>query len=426
MWSLFRRNGEFRRLFGAQLVSYAGDWFATVAAIGLLLDQTGSDLLASLFWVAQSLPTFVFAPLAGPVADRFDRRKIMIAVSFGQALVALTFLLAGAGLPWMVFVAQGGITALGAFFGPASQAGVANLVEPEELPDAVAMMSATWGAMLAVGAAVGAGFTVVFGRNAAFLADAGSFLLAGLLLLSIRTPMQADRSTGDGTPPERMRPLRDTVEALRYARQHPSILALMGSHVGFALGAGVVGMLAVLSDERFHAGDGGTGLLLAARGVGVLLGPLLIQRMAKRGIHGVLLACGIASIVYGTFYLGVSVTPWLGLAIVLVLLAHLGGGAQWTLTTYGLNMLTPDELRGRVFAAAFAVVTLAMSLSLLVAGLLSGLIGPGWTIAAIAAVNATWGAGFLVVTRGIRGEAEAEARAVAAEHTVVTPLEPTP
>ena len=70
MWSLFRRNGQFRRLFCAQLVSYAGDWFATVAAIGLLLDHTGSDLLASLFWVAQSLPTFVMAPIAGPVVDR--------------------------------------------------------------------------------------------------------------------------------------------------------------------------------------------------------------------------------------------------------------------------------------------------------------------------------------------------------------------
>jgi MFS family permease len=422
MWSLFRRNGQFRRLFCAQLVSYAGDWFATVAAIGLLLDQTGSDLLASVFWVAQTLPTFVMAPLAGPVADRFDRRRILIVVSFAQSVMALAFLLAGAGLPWMVFVAQGGVAALGAFFGPASQAGVANLVEPEDLSVATAMMSATWGAMLAVGAALGAGFTVLFGRNAAFVADATSFVLAGLLLVSIRVPLQADRDEATRSP--RMRPLKDTAEALRYARRHPSILALLGSHVGFALGSGVVGMLAVLADTRYHAGDGGTGLLLTARGIGVLLGPLLIQRLVRRGIHGVLLACGAASIGYGVFYLGVSVAPWLGLAFVLVLLAHLGGGAQWTLTSFGLNLLTPDELRGRVFAAAFALVTLAMSISLVVAGVLSGIVGPGWTIAAIALVNLGWGTGFLFVTRGIRGEAESAALAVAAEHTVVTALEP--
>ena len=129
--------------------------------------------------------------------------------------MALTFLLAGAGLPWMVFVAQGGVTALGAFFGPASQAGVANLVDEEDLPVATAMMSATWGAMLAVGAAVGAGFTVLFGRDAAFVADAGSFVVAGLLLISIRTPMQADRDTAVATTPHASAQGHDRGLALR-------------------------------------------------------------------------------------------------------------------------------------------------------------------------------------------------------------------
>ncbi len=424
MWSLLRRNSQFRRLFGAQLISYCGDWFATVAAIGLLLDTTGSDLLASLFWVAQSLPVFVMGPVAGTVADRYDRRRVLIAVSFAQSAMALTFLLAGAGLPWMVFVAQGGVTALGAFFGPASQAGVANLVEEEDLSTATALMASTWGAMLAVGAALGAGFTVLFGRNAAFVADAVSFAIAGSLLLSIRRPMQAAAVTGFVR--ERMRPLRDTLEALRHARSHPTILALLFSHVGFALGSGIVGMLAVLADQRFHAGDGGTGLLLAARGIGVLLGPLLIRRLVRRGIHGVLLACGFASIGYGFFYLGVAITPWFVVAFLGVLLAHLGGGAQWALTTYGLQLLTPDALRGRIFAADFSLVTLSMSVSLLLGGLLSGIVGPGVVIAIIATVSLLWGIGFLVVTRSLRAEAEAEAAEMQAATTVVHHLEPTP
>jgi MFS family permease len=415
MWSLFRRNAQFRRLICAQLISYAGDWFAAVAAIGLLLDETGSDLLASLFWVAQSLPIFLMGPIAGPVADRFDRRKVLIAASFGQAAMALLFLLAGAGLPWMVFVAQAGVAALGAFFGPASQAGVANLVDEEDLPTATAMMASTWGAMLAVGAALGAGFTVLFGRNAAFVADAASFAVAALLVLSIRRPMQAARGEG---PIERMRPFRDTAIALRHARRHLPTLALLGSHVGFALGSGVVGMLAVLATETFGAGDGGTGLLLAARGAGVLIGPLVVRRLAARGIHGVLLACGLASVFYGIFYFGVAISPLLVLAALGVLLAHLGGGAQWSLTTYGLQLLTPDELRGRIFAADFSLVTLAMSVSLVLAGVLGGLIGPAPTIAVIAGISLTFGLVFLVVTRSIRAEAEAEAAAVADEHRI--------
>ena len=75
-------------------------------------------------------------------------------------------------------------------------------------------------------------------------------------------------------------------------------------------------------------------------------------------------------------------------------------------------------------AVAFALVTLAMSISLVVAGVLSGIIGPGWTVAVIAALNIAWGTGFLILTRGIRAEAESEALAAASGHTVVTELDP--
>jgi len=209
----------------------------------------------------------------------------------------------------------------------------------------------------------------------------------------------------------RMRPIHDSVEALRHARKHPTILALLGSHVGFGFGAGVVGLLAVLATSKFHGTDAATGLLLAGRGVGVLIGPLLVRRLAKRGIHGVLLACGFAAIWYGTMYLFVSIVPWLLVVFVLVGLAHFGGGAQWSLTTYGLNLTTPDELRGRIFAADAAGVTLAMSISLVFAGIVSGIIGPSATIGIIAVISLTWGLVFLILTRTIRADAEAEVNA---------------
>lgn len=409
MWSLLRRNPSFRKLFTAQIISYAGDWFAAVAAIGLLLDATGSDFLASAFWVAQTLPTFVMGPIAGPVADRFDRRKILILSSLAQAVVALMFLLAGHGMPWIVFIAQGGVTAFGSFFGPAAQAGVPNIVEEEDLATATSMMGATWGAMLAVGAGLGALFTVAFGRNAAFLADAASFVIASLLILMIRESLQAEGPAKVHT--ERMRPLRDTREALAHARRHPAVMALIGSHIGFGFGAGVVGMLAVLATVKFHGSDGAIGLLLAGRGIGVVIGPLLIIRLVRRGIHGVLLACGFAAIGYGVMYLGVAFAPYLALAVVGVTIAHMGGGAQWALTTYGLQILTPDALRGRIFAADAALVTLAMSLSLLFAGAISGIIGASATIAIIAVASLLWGIVFLLLTRALRSEAEAEANA---------------
>src|SRR5437868_8876492 len=152
MFSLLRRNRDFRLVFIAQLVSFMGDWFASVALLGLVIDLTGSDLIASLVFVSQTLPSFLMTPLAGPAADRFDRRRLMVTVSVLQIGAALLFLLVGDGLVWLAFVAQGSISALGAFFQPASQAALPNLVEAADLPTATVVMSATWGAMLAVGA----------------------------------------------------------------------------------------------------------------------------------------------------------------------------------------------------------------------------------------------------------------------------------
>ncbi|HEV7861669.1 MAG TPA: MFS transporter, partial [Acidimicrobiia bacterium] len=94
MIGLLRRNGDFRAVFFAQIVSFAGDWFATVAMLGLVIDRTGSDLAAAAVFVVQMLPAFVVSPFAGPAADRFDRRTLMLGVSLLQAGAASLFLVA--------------------------------------------------------------------------------------------------------------------------------------------------------------------------------------------------------------------------------------------------------------------------------------------------------------------------------------------
>ena len=400
MIPLLRRNGDFRAVFLAQIVSFAGDWFATVAMLGLVIDRTGSDVAAAAVFVVQTLPAFVLSPLAGPAADRFDRRALMITVSVLQAAAAGLFLVALHGPVAFAFVAQGLISGLGAFFIPASQAALPNLVDPEDLPLAAVMMGSTWGAMLAIGAAVGGLFTVAFGRNAAFVADAGTFLVAAALIASLTRPTQV-RTAGDGPRP-RMRPLADTAEALRYARSNPVVAALLGSKLGFGLGGGTVGMLALLATDAFGGGDGATGLLLGARGAGVLLGPFLAKRLAERGTDGILLACGLAGLVFGAGYLIVGTAPVLGLAALGVLVAHIGGGMQWTLSTYGLQRATPDHVRGRIFAADFALVTLSMSASLLVAGAVAEHLGPRPPTLGLAAVGCLWGAAYLALTRRLR------------------------
>jgi MFS family permease len=402
--SLLRRNGDVRAVFLAQIVSFCGDWFATVAMLGLVIDRTGSDIAAAAVFVVQTLPAFVLSPFAGPAADRFDRRTLMIGVSLLQASAAVLFLLALHGPVAFAFLAQGLISALGAFFLPASQAALPNLVDADDLKLATVMISSTWGAMLAIGAAVGGVFTLAFGRDAAFVADGASFLLAAALIASIRRPTQevtAERPRG------RMRPLADTLETARYARTNPLVAALLSSKLGFGLGSGTMGMLALLATGPFHSGDAGTGLLLGARGLGVVTGPfvanrLLAGRAGRSVMSGILLACGAAGLVYAAGYLVVGTAPVIAVAAAGALVAHLGGGAQWALSTYGLQSAVPDYIRGRVFAADFALVTVTMSLSLMVSGALAEVAGPRLPTLVLAGVGGVWGVVYLTLTRPLR------------------------
>ncbi|MEI8241599.1 MAG: MFS transporter, partial [Actinomycetota bacterium] len=370
--------------------------------------------LVSLAYVSFSLPSFLASPIAGPVVDRFDRRRLLLVVSAAQTVAALGLLTANTGRVWPLFVFQGAISALAAFVKPAIDAGVPNLARtPEELRTANALFGSTWGIMLAVGAAVGGVFSQAFGRNAAFVADAISFALAMALFALIRRPMQEPQHEHRAA----MRPVKDVTEAVRYARRDRVVMALIASKATFAIGAGMVSQLPVLATNVFGWHDGGTGMLLGARGLGAGLGPLIASRFTRGKLSKVLRVCGVSGLMLGLFYLGAGWAPTIYVAALFITFAHLGGGAQWMLSTYGLQMRTPDHIRGRVMAGDYAIVTLIMSLSGLLAGVLSEGIGVQWTITALAGAGAVASLVYLQWTKPIIAHLLAEeADGVPARH----------
>lgn len=381
MLRLLRTNRDLRWLFIAQVVSFTGDWFSFVALAGLVKDATDSELLVSLAYVSFTLPSFLASPIAGPVVDRYDRRRLLVVISGFQALAALGLLTASLDHVWPLFLFQGSISALAAFVKPCIDAGVPNLARDEdELRTATALFGSTWGVMLAVGAALGGVFSEAFGRTASFLANSASFVVALVLFALIRRPMQ-ERIHAHRT---RVRPVADMREMARYARKDHVILALLASKSTFAIGAGTVSQLPVLATEVFGWGDGGTGLLLGARGIGAGLGPIVASRFTKGHLSRVLQVCGVAGFVFSGLYLTAAWMPTLLLAVAAISLAHLGGGAQWTLSTYGLQVRADDSLRGRVMAGDFAIATLVMTLSSLGAGLTSEALGAQWAISIFA------------------------------------------
>jgi MFS family permease len=402
MWKLLRTNRDVRWLFTSQVVSYIGDWFAYVAFVGVVKDLSDAAILVTLVFVAQSLPSFLVTPIAGPTADRYNRQAVIGTVSIIQAVAALALLLVGSeGSLWLGYVCLCVISALSAFVAPASQAALPNLtVDAEQLQHANVLFGSLWGAMLAVGAALGGVVASVFGRDVAFLVNAASFVIAAGAVAMIRAPMQAAPDHRTARPA--MRPIADMREALGYARRDSVLLAMLTSKATFGLGSGIVGLLAVMVTDELGGGDTRTGMMIAARGFGVAVGPLIASPFVRSSLSRVIALSGWAMGAFGVLYLGLSVTPFYTVALVLVLLAHIGGGAQWTLSTYGLQLRAPDHVRGRILAGDFGMVTLIASVSNLIAGVLADTIGPRPTVAIFATTCLAAAAGYLVVTRPVR------------------------
>jgi len=401
MWKMLKTNADMRRVFMAQVISYLGDWFSFVAIIGLIDDLTGSKFLVSLVVVAFSLPSFLASPLAGSMTDRFDRRRILIFVSIIQVVAAFGLLLVGKDTVWLAFLAQSTISALAAVISPATEASIPNIARnKEELALASSLLGSTWGVMLAVGAAVGGVFASVFGRDAAFIANAVSFAIAAILFSRIKTPMQQERNTQ--TQRQRIRPIADMREAITHSRQDPVLMALIFSKTTFAIGAGVVSQLAVLASDVFQGGDASRGLLIGVRGVGTGLGPLIAMRYTRGQLSKVLTICGFASLAFSGFYFIGAWMPTLWLTAIFVMLAHLGGGAQWTLSSYGLQLRSPDHIRGRILAGDFALVTLMLSLTSALAGLVSEFFGVRQAISGFAFAAAIASVIYIRATRRLR------------------------
>lgn len=396
---LLRRNRDFRLFFIGVVISLIGDWFLVVALLDLVLELTGRASLATLVVVAFNLPVFLVAPWAGTQADRVDRRKLMILVDVCRAAAALLPLLATTpSRLWLAYLGMALISVGSAYFDPAADAAVPNLVAKEDLGRANALLGSAWGTTMAAGSAIGGLVTTQFGREVSIVVNSLSFLVSTMLLLVIRTPF-AEAATTDREKP---RFIAATREAISYARSHPRVIALLLGKGGYCLAAGVVALLGVLGRDHFApqgglSSAGGISVLYMARGLGALLGPFVLRSLLRDGDRmNVAIAPCIA--VFAIGYMALSLNLGFALSLAFVMLSHMGGGAEWMASTYGLQREVPDEFRGRIFAADYGLATLAISISSLVAGALADSYGAPRVAFIMSLVAVAWASAWLFAT----------------------------
>ncbi|MBI1880410.1 MAG: MFS transporter [Chloroflexi bacterium] len=371
--TLVRYNQKYRYLWLSQVISQTGDWFNLIASAALVAHLSGSGLAIGGLFLARLLPPFVFGPLVGVVADRFDRRKILIISDLLRAVVVLAFLFVRTEQEvWLLYFLTVLQLSISAFFEPTRAALIPSVVSRKDLVTANALDGTTWSTMLALGAALGGLATALFGITAAFLIDSASFLISAWFI-SLVKPSLAEAESELTQPTDNG--WQTFVAGLQYLWQHPAVLIVALLKASKALAFGGMAVIEVaFAKELFPIGvdgSGALGLIYFVTGLGTGLGPLLARRLSgdnPRAMYWTILMCYFGMII-GHIMIGFTATlPFLLLA---TFISTIGSGTSWVYSSALIQMNVPDKFLGRVFAFDLAAMTLAASASTL---------GVGWAM----------------------------------------------
>ena len=278
---LLRTSRAFRLLWFAQIASLFGDWFNVIASSTLLAQLTGAGAALGALFAVRMLGSFFASPLAGVLADRYNRKRILIVTDLLRAVVVLGLLLVREPQHvWLLFVLTGVQVGIGGVFFPVRVAMLPEVASRRLLGPANALSSATWSTMLALGAAAGGVFAGVFGIPAAFVLDAVTYLISALLLARMPYPSNRRHSTAAAAPVRLGATVRagiaEYTESLGYLWRHRQVLivTLQKSFLSFFFAGFQVASVAIagIVFPLGHAGGTTVGLLFAAGGVGSGIG----------------------------------------------------------------------------------------------------------------------------------------------------------
>jgi MFS family permease len=394
-------NANYRRYFAGQAVSLVGTWMQTVAQGWLVLELTGSGTSLGLVAAAQFLPLLLLAPYGGLLADRMDKRRLLIATQSALGLIALTLgvlVVAGAVELWMVVALALALGVTTAIDNPARQSFAQEMVGPSRVRNAVTLNSILVNVARAVGPAVAGLLIATTGTGVCFLVNAVSYVavLAALLSMdqsALLPSPRAERAAGQ------------VREGFAYVGRTPDLLVplIMLALVGTLTYEFQV-VLPLLARGPFEGGPGTYGLLTSAMGAGAIIGGLVV---AGRGATG-LRPLTAAAAMFGTAVLVTAAAPTAAVAAAALVVVGATSIAFLSTGNTTLQLASDPRFRGRVMALWAVAFLGSTPLGAPVIGAVSEHLSPrgGLVVGGVACLTAA-AIGLLAMSRG-RGRGHAE------------------
>jgi MFS family permease len=375
--NLLRRAPDFRLLFLASAGSAFGTYLAAVALTLHVFGLTGSGTWVAALLVADFLPIVVIGLVLGPLIDRFQRRRLMIAADVTRAAVfcVLPFVSTPAAIVGLAAVA--GIAT--GFFRPAVYAGVPNLVaDDEDLIEANSLLTGVENLAWVVGPVVAGALVASVGSDPAYWINAATFAFSALLVIRIPARrLQSEESLSRG----HWRDVRDGISLVLRAPQLRTVLFVWNVVI---IGNAAVNVAEVVfAQESLGAGSTGFGVLVASSGVGLTLGSFATPIfMGSLGLHRLYV---LSVVLMGLGWGAAAMAPSLWVAVPLVVVATVGNGMAIVCNQVLIQRGAPDRLRGRAIAVLMSSTYATMAVAMGVAGVLVNALGGRavWALAGI-------------------------------------------
>ena len=388
---------NYRLWFMGQLASLVGTWMQTTAQGFLVFQLTHSPAYLGYVAFASGVPSWVLMLYGGVVIDRVSRRNLMVITQ--SAMMILAFILAaltftGTVQPWHIVLLAFLLGVANAFDAPARQAFVVELVDRQDLTNAIAMNSTMFQLATVVGPAV-AGLTyAAFGAAWCFTINGLSFIavILALILMRLQPVPPRPRSTSV---------LGEMAEGIRYSINHPIIrwlIAIMGMVVLF--GSAYYILFPAWAVNVLHGDAATNGWLLSARGLGALLSALTLVALGRFQWKGRLLTLGL--FFFPAALIVFALMTWLPLSLLVLVLVGWGFLIVANLAGALVQTLAPDELRGRVTGVYSLVLFGSLPLGALLAGAMAQWVGAPLTVILGAVILLLFGIGIYVFVPALR------------------------